>query len=93
MMLSYGPRRVKLSNASGDKMATEETYLFVSVPGGGIKRVKVVISSSVKSEFLVCWRDQISLGILHKDWPKIPGHFEQVNAVRTEVDDDVWPSD
>ena len=53
----------------------------------------MIVSSSVKKEFLVCCWDQISLGILHADWPNIPGHSEQVNAVRTDVEDDAWPSD
>ena len=84
MNQDFASTKVKLTNASGDRMATEgETHLFLSVPGGAIKRVKVVVSSSVGKEFLICWRDQVSLGILHEDWPNIPGHRDEANALRT----------
>ena len=55
MNLNIASTKVKLTNASGDIMATEgETYLFLSVPGGAVKRVKAVVSSSVEKEFLIC---------------------------------------
>ena len=92
MNLKIDSTKVKLTNASGDKMETEgETQLFLSVPGGAVKRVKAVVSSLVGKEFLICWKDQVNLGILHEDWPNIPGYRDEANAVRTNVDDSAWP--
>ena len=61
------------------------------MPGGAVKRVKAVVSSLVGKEFLICWKDQVSLGILHEDWPNIPGYRDEANAVRTDADDSEWP--
>ena len=64
-----------------------KTQLFLSVPGGAIKQVKAVVSKLVEKEFLIGWKDQVSLGILHENWPNIPGYQDAVRAVRTNVSD------
>ena len=92
MNLKINNTKVRLTNASGDKMSVEgETQLFLSVPGGAIKRVKAVVSKSVGKEFLIGCKNQVSLGFLHENWPNIPGYQGAVRAVRTNVDDSAWP--
>ena len=68
MNLKIKRTQVKLTNASGDNMSVEdETQLFLSVPGGAVKRVNAVVSRSVGKEFCIGWKDQVNLGILQED--------------------------
>ena len=89
MNLKMDTSKVKLTNASGDQKSVEgETQLFLSVPGGAIKRMRAIVSRSVGKEFLTGWKDQVRLGILHENWPNIP---DTARAVHTNEDDEEWP--
>ena len=81
MNLKMDTSKVKLS-------VEGKTQLFSSVPGGAIKRVRAIVSRSVGKEFLIGWKDQDRLGILHKNWPNIP---DTARAVRSNKDDEEWP--
>ena len=79
-----------MTNASGNHMSVEgETQLFLSAPGGAVKRVRVFISKSLGKDFLIGWQDQVRLSILHEDWPNFP---HAARAVCTNEEEREWPA-
>ena len=72
-----------LRDAQGVYMKVEgKVRVYVSIRGGKKVLIEALVSSSLADNFLLCWRDQKSLGILPNAWPYPPGSDHWVRIAK-----------